>query len=340
MNTKKLAKLALLLIFSIILIGGFSGGITCSAQKSETYYLLATHSGIPYWLDHKRGAKAAAEDLGVELKYVGAYGNKAEQQVNQLQQVIGKNPAGIMIGPVRPQSLTPLINKAVEQGIPVITVVTDAPKSKRLAYIGPSGYEAGKKAADYMADLLGSGEHYVGVSNLVGVYVCDQRKKGFVDRIKEEYPKIHYVGEVDDECDYEVGTKNNTDFLLSHPKIDGMLGTNAASAVGIATAIKNVGRAGEIKVVSWDNDSPTLKHIKEGNVDASVVHDSFMMSYMGIELLYKYNHDIIKLTQGSNWTQFLEKGLPNPWPTRIIFPAMFCTEDNVESFERQVEQED
>jgi len=304
------------------------------AAKEETYYLLATHAGIPYWLDHKRGAEAAAADLGVTLMYVGAYGNEAEQQVNQMETVIGKHPAGILIGPVRPESLTPVINRAIAEGIPVVTLVTDSPDSDRLCYIGPSGYDAGQEAADYMAKLLGPGEHYVGVSNLVGVYVCDQRCDGFTDRIKEKYPNIHIVGVVDDDCDYEVGTKACTDLLIANSQIDGMLGTNAASAVGIAAAVDAVGRTGKVRIIGWDNDSPTIKLIKEGKVDAAIVHDSFLMSYMGIQLLYLYNHNIVKLTEGGDWSQFLSKGLPNPWPTRIEFPAMFCTSDNVEFFER------
>ena len=304
------------------------------AQQKETYYLLATHAGIPYWLDHKRGAEAAAKELGVNLVYVGAYGNQAEQQVNQLEMVIGKHPAGILIGPVRPESLTPGINKAVAAGIPVITVVTDSPDSKRLCYIGPSGYDAGQEAADYMAKLLGPGEHYVGISDLVGVYVCDQRAKGFEDRIKAKYPNIHIVGMVNDNCDYEAGTKANSDLLVAHPEIDGLLGTDAASAVGMSAAVDTVGRTGKVHIIGWDNDSPTIQLIKDGKVDASVVHDSFLMSYMGIKMLYWYNHDIIKLVEGADWSHFLSKGLPNPWPTRVIFPAMFCTIKNVQAFER------
>lgn len=322
------------IVLAAILLFGCLVPFQALAQQKETYYLLATHAGIPYWLDHKRGAEAAAEALGVELAYVGAYGNEAEEQVNQLEMVIGKHPAGILIGPVRPESLTPAINQAVAAGVPVITVVTDSPDSDRLCYIGPSGYDAGQQAADYMANLLGPGEHYVGISNLVGVYVCDQRAEGFEDGIKERYPNIHIVGVVNDNCDYEAGTKANSDLLVAHSEIDGMLGTNAASAVGIAAAVDAVGKTGKVHVLGWDNDSPTLQLIKDGKVDASIVHDSFLMSYMGIEMLYWYNHDIIDLTEGGDWSHFLERGLPSPWPTRVTFPAMFCTIDNVESFER------
>jgi len=304
------------------------------AQAEETYYLLATHAGIPYWLDHKRGAEAAAQDLGVNLEYVGAYGNDAEEQFNQLEALIGKHPAGILIGPVRPEALTPAINNAIAEGIPVITVVTDSPDSDRLCYIGPSGYDAGQLAADYMAGLLGTGEHYVGISNLVGVYVCDQRAQGFEDGIQERYPNIHVVGVVNDDCDYEVGSNACSDLLVANPNIDGMLGTNAASAVGIAAAVAAVNKTGQVRVIGWDNDSPTLNLIREGKVDASIVHNSFLMSYMAVQMLYLYNHNIGKLTEGGDWSHFLTQGLPCPWPTRINFPAMFCTIDDVADFER------
>jgi ribose transport system substrate-binding protein len=72
--------------------------------------------------------------------------------------VVGMRPAGILISPGRPETLTPYINDAMEQGIPVICLDTDAPNSDRIAYFGTDNYEAGRTGAEILARLILEGE--------------------------------------------------------------------------------------------------------------------------------------------------------------------------------------
>ena len=63
--------------------------------------------------------------------------------------------------------MVPVINKAIDKGIPVFTVDTDAPRSKRLTYIGTNNYNAGIFMGKLVKSILG-GEGSIGISTQPG----------------------------------------------------------------------------------------------------------------------------------------------------------------------------
>jgi ribose transport system substrate-binding protein len=319
---------------SVLMVGVLV--VVCSvsafAQK-QTYYLIGPHIGLEYWQDHKRGLEAAGKELGVETVFTGAHGNVIEEQVKILDMALGTNPSGILIGPLNPDALAPGINRAIKMGIPVITVDTDAATSDRLCYIGTNGYEAGRQAADIMAQLLKE-KGKVGISNLVGFSTCEERAQGFTDRIKEKYPNMAVVAVVDDQGDYDVATKVNTEMLVGHPDLNGIFGVDAASAVGMGAAVKSVNKVGEIKIVAFDKDEPTLELIRDGVVQASMVQRTFTMSYYGLKMLYDYANARLSLVEGKNWAEAQKIGV-SPLPQRIDTGIMVCTKDNIHMFSKK-----
>ena len=316
-----------LFVVGALLIAGLSPALAASKQ---VFYLIGPHIGLEYWQDHKRGLEAAGKQLGVETVFTGANGNNIEEQVKILDMAIATNPAGILIGPLNPDALKPGINRAIKKGIPVITVDTDAATSKRLCYIGTNGYEAGRMAADIMADLLDE-KGNVGISNLVGFSTCEERAQGFQDRIKEKYPDMKVVAVVDDQGDYDVATKVNTEMLVGHPDIVGIFGVDAASAVGMGSAVKSVNKVGKIKIVAFDKDAPTLELIDKGIVDASMVQRTFTMSYYGLKMLYDYANANLALVKDKDWAKAQKMGV-SPLPQRVDTGIMVCTKDNMEVF--------
>jgi len=91
---------------------------------------------------------------------------------------------GIAIATSDPTAIAPTIEKAMAKGIPVITLDTDAPQSKRLVYIGTDNYSAGKIAGLVMSDLLGikGGKVTIGTGSLTAMNSLE-RMRGFMDGI-------------------------------------------------------------------------------------------------------------------------------------------------------------
>jgi ribose transport system substrate-binding protein len=317
----------------LLFLGSFllAGMTTVFAADQQEYYLIGPHIGLEYWQDHKRGLEAAGKELGVKTIFTGAHGNVIEEQVKILDMALATKPAGILIGPLNPDALKPGINRAIKMGIPVITVDTDAATSNRLCYIGTNGYEAGRQAADIIAELLG-GKGKVGISNLVGFSTCEERAQGFQDRVKEKYPDMEVVAVVDDQGDYDVATKVNTEMLVGHPDIVGIFGVDAASAVGMGAAVKSVNKVDKIKIVAFDKDAPTLELVRDGVVQATMVQRTFTMSYYGLKMLYDYANARLSLVKGKDWAEAQKLGV-SPLPQRVDTGIMVCTKKNITVFE-------
>lgn len=324
--------LAILLIAALVLT--FAGSAMAQQEASdELYVLIAPHIGIQHWQVHKAGFEAAAAELGVKTEFTGVMGDSIEDQVRIMEQIVAKNPAGILIGPLSPEPLTPSINRAMEAGIPVIAVDTDAENSNRLCYIGTNGYAAGQLAADVMAGLLNE-EGKVGISNLLGFATCEERANGFRDRIAEKYPNMSVAAEVDDKADEEHATAVNTQMLVANDDIVGIFGVNAVSAIGMGAAVKSLDKVGEVKIVAFDPQPQTLQLIAEDVVQATMVQRNWAMSYYGLKFLYDYNHGRLELVKGWDVPAIQKMGV-NTLPTRVDTGTMVVTKENYQMFEEK-----
>lgn len=110
---------------------------------ADAYYETVTES-----------ANRAAEKAGVRLVIKAPEEANLEQQIRMMETMIQQGVDGIAISPIHPDALAPLIDRAVEAGIPVICFESDAPGSRRLAYIGPDNMLAGERMGGAIDRLL------------------------------------------------------------------------------------------------------------------------------------------------------------------------------------------
>jgi len=111
----------------------------------------------PYWANVEKGVKDAAAKLGVQADFFVPTKEDVAAQVNTMEGYIAQGYKGIAVAPSDPKAMQATIKAAMDAGIPVITLDTDAPESVRLAYVGTSNKSAGKTAGAEMAKLLPNG---------------------------------------------------------------------------------------------------------------------------------------------------------------------------------------
>ena len=292
-------------------------------SSEEVYYTVGMHIILPYWQDHRLGLEAAGKELGVKVVFTGENGNNALRQVDIFNQVVESNPAGILVSPIDKEMMVGPINAAMAKGIPVVCIDTDSPDSNRLTYFGTDNYQSGYLAAKIIGEgIQGAGD--VGILTIPGIYSLDQRVKGFTDCIAEKYPGITVVSIMNDEADPSKAANIAGNMFKEFPTIVGVFGTDAASGVGAAIALRENNKLGTVKVVAFDKDSAVLDLVKEGLIEATLVQRTFTMSYYGLKFLYDYNHNRVNmLTNDSSISP-----LPNIVDTGIIV----VTKDNVDSF--------
>ena len=123
-------------------------------DPKETYILVAANTKIPYWQTALTGLNRAAAEMKVKAGMFGPATYDLNAERDELRRAIQQKPSGIMISVADAKLLTPDINSALEQGIPVITVDADAPDSKRLFFVGTDNYNAGRLGGELLVKLL------------------------------------------------------------------------------------------------------------------------------------------------------------------------------------------
>jgi ribose transport system substrate-binding protein len=295
-----------------------------AAGEGKEYVFLSIVTQVPFWVDHRAGLDAAAKALGVKTSFTGPLDFDTAGQARQLDELIARQPAGIMIFPGDVDSLVPGIDRAAEAGIPVAMIIGDAPKSRRVTHLGISNADAGQVGAQMLAEAIG-GKGKV----LLGTFPSPpvlERVEGYKAWFAKNAPEIVVVDVVNDKADPSYAPTAYAQALLAHPDVVGIGGTDGDSAKGAAIAVKEAGRAGQVKIVGMDRNDDMLPFIQDGTVTGTVAQKSFVETFLGVHLLHWLNTDGLKVLP--DW----KKAGINPLPESVVTGVMQVNKDNVSQF--------
>src|SRR5581483_5965802 len=167
--------------------GAVAQAVSSEADANEEYIFIGKSISNPYWVDAREGLEDRAAALGVKADFRGSSGADVNEQVRQFEDALARKPKGIIVAPAGP-GITPLINRAIDGGTPVICVDSDAPDSRRYSYVGTDNYNAGKQGGELLGKILnGKGEVYL--LSVPGEPNLEARIKGYQDALKK-FPGI------------------------------------------------------------------------------------------------------------------------------------------------------
>ncbi|MGB6870403.1 MAG: substrate-binding domain-containing protein, partial [Acidobacteriaceae bacterium] len=170
--------------------------IGCGRHSSaEHYYLVASNTRLEYWQSASAGLDKVAAEYNVHADMRGPESFDPKEQVDDFRAVVALKPAGILVSVVDPKLMQPEIDAAIEAGIPVLTVDSDAPNSKRLFFIGTNNREAGRLGGRALVQKL-NGKGNVVVFTMPGQPNLEERLAGYKD-VLATAPDIHIVDVVD-----------------------------------------------------------------------------------------------------------------------------------------------
>jgi len=202
-----------------------------------------------------------------------------------LDQILKLKPTGIAVDPVDAVSHIPAINRIRATGIPV--VLFDSPsEDSSITSIGNNFEEQGTIAAERLAKLIG----YTGkVAVMQGFPLAPNHKARYEAQLAtlSKYPEIFVVDGGVDNDDIETAYQQCCAVLELHPDLRGYLCCDASGPIGIASAIKQARKIGEVAVVSMDGIKPILDAIKEGIIESSSATKPRMQGSMSVLMLWQ-----------------------------------------------------
>ena len=281
-----------------ILIGFCGGALTWLAgcggsghTSTEKYYLVATNIKIPYWQSANAGLMRAAQQMGVHAEMVGpdSFDPKAEHEAFQRVLAEKIKPAGIMVSAADPTVMQPDIDAAIGQGIPVITVDSDAPASKRLTFIGTDNYRAGLMGAQLAVNQL-QGKGNVAVFTMPEQANLKDRLHGYDDGF-ESHLGIKIVETVDIKGDPRIAFDHTQELVDKKiiDKIDAFICLEAIACQEVADVLDR-NKIGRKVIVAMDTDQRTLDWIKKDRIAGTIAQKPFTMGFVGVPALDTLHH--------------------------------------------------
>lgn len=268
-------------------------GKTLAVRKKQLkfgYILFSSTSSNPFFLDVVRGIESRAaelKDYGVSVEVRYAEIDNPDLQVRLIDELLEAGIDGLVITPINHPTVVSHIKKLTETGFPVVTANSDIPDCGRIAYVGSDYFKSGQTAAGLM-NLVCGGSANVGI--IIGspwVLCHSERVAGFKERIEEVYPGIRIVGtEInnDDDLDSYAVTRY---LLEKHSDIDALF-LAAAGVVGACRAVDDLGKTGQLQIISYDTTPTTCELVHQGAIIATIAQQPFTQGAKPLDILLDY----------------------------------------------------
>lgn len=293
---------------------------TAWTQDGKTL-VFVVNGASDFWKLAEAGVEAAAAELpGYDLQF--RYPEQASAAIQQrvMEDLVAAGVDAIMVSAVDPKNMTEALNAVAEQ-VPLFTTDSDAPDSKRIAYIGSSNTDAGRQAGEIAKKALPDGGQCIGFVGLPGADNARERIEGMKESL--EGSGIELIDVRGDEIDQTRAKRNVEDALAANADIDCLVGFYSYNSPRIYEVLKESGRLGDVVVVAFDEDPITLGGVREGTIAGTVVQQPYEWGYQGMKLMASYLEGDTSVI---------------PENELIIIPTIIIDQSNVDAFEAELKE--
>lgn len=277
-----LATLVLVVILSLFMLYQLDRQ---PSEKKQIYLIIKTVSeNGDFWSNIVNGAELGAVELGVDVKISGPQRElNVDEQIKIVADIIKEKPFAIAIAATEYERLGEICDQAIENGIILVTFDSDAKMKKEHSFIATNNQMASQRLAHELATLMNGTGKVAIFSHIEGSFTSQEREAGFIKGLKP-FEKITIVGDVNyTDNNATVAYEKATRVIHDNPDIKALYGTNEATLVGIARAVRDLKLQDQVHVVGFDMSNDIAQMIEENVIDAAMVQRPFNMGYLSIK---------------------------------------------------------
>jgi len=292
-------------------------------QKTYTLGMIAKSQGNPFFEASRVGALDAARDLGakygitVKIDWRTPNEEDAQKQADTIEQLLLNGTDGIIISCSDAKKVKDSINKAVDQGVPVVTYSGDAKESRRMTALGIDDFKCGEQTMDELARLLNGKGVVAAIDGNQNALNLQQRSAGFQSAAKK-FPGIVLRGIYYHKETPQDAVAKIEEVMQANPEITGW-GLLGGWPLFTENALK--WPPGAIKCVAVDALPQELGYVRSGHVQLLLSQDVYGYGYKSVEYLINKIH--------------LKKNPPSIVDNSSLTPV---TRENVEAFAKNWEK--
>ena len=215
--------------------------------------------------------RLVGERTAVELVLVDVF--DADKLAETLEAVGRGGPDGVAVVALDHPSVREAVNGLADAGVPVITLVSDMPSSRRLHHVGIDNAAAGRTAASLVGRFVGRRPGKVGlVAGSLSLRDHAERHYGFAQVMAREHPQLTLLPVREGRDDYVLSEAAAAALLAEHPDLVALYNAGAGNR-GVVAAVEAAGRAGDLVVVAHELTAFTRRALVRGTIDAIISQD-------------------------------------------------------------------
>ena len=267
--------------------GGDGGDDVSLSQGRDLSIAVITHGeGDTFWAVAKAGAEKAGEDMGVEVKYSESQ-NDPQRQAQLIDSAVTEKVDGIATSAPNPDAIRDPLQKAVDAGIPVITLnsgQSDSADLGAITHVGQDETVAGEAAGRRLAEGGDAGKLLCVVHEQGNIGLeqrCDGAREGFGGEV--ENLQVKGVADVATTLT-EIQSK-----IESDDAVGSVLTLNPDIAVAARDAVRGAGS--EATVATFDLSGDVVQAIKAGEIEFAVDQQQYLQGYLPVVFLTLFNEN-------------------------------------------------
>ena len=260
------------LLLSILCLAGIL--MSCT-QKHTRYRIGVSQCSDDEWR-HKMNNEIVREALfydGGEVEIRTAKDNN-RNQIADIKYFIDKKVDLLIAAPNEAAAITPVVEKAYRQGIPVVVIDRKILSDKYTAFVGADNYEIGKDVGQYILNRLHGKGKVLEITGLEGSTPAMERHKGLTDVLKEE-PGIEITASVDGAWLQSVAGEKMDSVFQTNKNIDLVFAQNDRMAIGAYLSARQQQLEKEMLFVGIDalpGKEYGVEQIINGVLDATFIY--------------------------------------------------------------------
>lgn len=305
-----------------------------SGGKKVTIALLPKSKGNQYFVNVEKGARAASQELGVDLLFDGPTNTDPAKQNEIVENWITLGVDAIAAAAENKEGLSTALKKAQAAGVKVVTYDSDTNPDSRAFFVNQATAEGiGNTLMDEAAKLIGDegGEFAIITATLTAANMNEWRKH-IEARLAAKYPKLKLVDTKPCDDQKDKAQQEATNLLSAYPNLKCIMAICSPAVPGAAEAVKQAGKTGTVKVLGLGLPSENRAYVKDGVTQAVILWKVQDLGYLTI----KAAADIVngKLTAGAKEFDGGKLGKIEVLGDNLVLGQPFVfTKENIDQFE-------
>lgn len=267
-------------LFATTALAGVAIAAPLAAQDSPKIATVVKIAGIQWFNRMEEGVNQFAGDTGDEAFQVGPAQADPQQQVALIEDMIAQGVDALAVVPMSPEALEPVLGKAMEQGITVITHEAAAQQNTEWDLEAFQNEDFGANLMENLAQCMGGeGEYAVFVGSLTS-QTHNQWVDGAIAHQEANYPNMTLVGDRNETFDDQQNAYAKAqEVLRAFPNVKGFQGSASTDVAGIGLAIEERGIEDNTCVIGTSLPSIAGQYIETGAVDGIGFWDPAVAGY-------------------------------------------------------------